>query len=313
MRAVAGSRSGGGSGSPLRLGTYSIVARDPGSGELGVAVQSHWFSVGSVVTWAEGGVGAVATQAMAQITYGPGALSLLREGADAPGALAELLAADRHSDIRQVAIVDAHGGVATHTGVDCIEHAGHITGEQVSCQANIMVSESVWPAMLEAYHGATGPLAQRLLTALDAGEAAGGDARGRQSAALLVVPAVGEPWERVATLRVDDHPEPLRELRRLLALRDAYRMAEQAELLAAEGDHDAAAELHRRAAELAPGSHELLFWGALAAAQAGDMASAVLQAREAISMRPAWLTLLSRLPQSVAPAAPALLRALDQR
>jgi len=296
----------------LRLGTYSIVARDPASGELGVAVQSHWFSVGSVVTWAEPGVGAVATQAMAQITYGPLALNLMREGADAASALAELLAADAHSELRQVAIVDARGGVATHTGADCIAHAGHIAGEQVSCQANIMVSESVWPAMLEAYRGASGPLAQRLLAALDAGEAAGGDARGRQSAALLVVPAAGEPWERVVTLRVDDHPEPLPELRRLLALRDAYRMAEQAELLAAAGDHDAAAELHRRAAELAPDSHELRFWGALAAAQAGDMESAVMQARAAISMRPAWLRLLSCLPPSVAPAAPALLRALDQ-
>jgi uncharacterized Ntn-hydrolase superfamily protein len=174
-----------------------------------------------------------------------------------------------------------------------------------------MVSDSVWPAMLDAYHGAAGPLAQRLLAALDAGEAAGGDARGRQSAALLVVPAAGEPWERRVTLRVDDHPEPLPELRRLLVLRDAYGMAEQAEQLAAAGDHDAAARLHRRAAELAPDSHELRFWGALAAAQAGDLETAVAEAQAAISMRPAWLTLLSHLPESVAPAAPALLRALE--
>jgi uncharacterized Ntn-hydrolase superfamily protein len=295
----------------MRLGTYSIVARDAESGELGVAVQSHWFSVGSIVTWAEPGVGAIATQATAQVSYGPDALALMREGADAPTALGELLAADPHSQLRQVAVVDARGGVASHTGADCIAHAGHVAADQASCQANIMVSDSVWPAMLDAYHAATGPLAQRLLAALDAGEAAGGDARGRQSAALLVVPAAGEPWQRLVTLRVEDHPEPLGELRRLLVLRDAYRMAEDAEQLAAAGDHDNAARLHRRAADLAPDSHELRFWGALAAAQAGDLETAVAEARVAISMRPAWLTLLSRLPESVAPAAPALLHALE--
>jgi len=295
----------------IRLGTYSIVARDPSSGELGVAVQSHWFSVGSVVTWAQPGIGAVATQATVKISYGPEALDLLRGGADASTALSRLLAADPGAELRQVAVLDGAGRVAAHTGSECIAHAGHVTGEQVSCQGNIMVCEAVWPAMLDAYVNAAGPLADRLLSALDAGEAAGGDARGRQSAALLVVPAGGEPWERLVELRVEDHPEPLRELRRLLVLRDAYRVAEEAQVLAAAGDFARAADRHREAAALAPDSHELLFWGALAAAQAGDLETAVGQARAAIAMRPAWRELLMVLPPSIAPAAPALLRALE--
>jgi uncharacterized Ntn-hydrolase superfamily protein len=298
--------------SRLRLGTYSIVARDPDSGALGVAVQSHWLSVGSIVTWAEPGVGAVATQATAQISYGPGALELMRDGSDARTALDQLLAADPGAQLRQVAVIDATGSTATHTGSDCIGFAGHITGRQVSCQANIMASEAVWPAMLEAYTAASGPLAERLLAALDAGEAAGGDARGRQSAALLVVPSTGEPWETFISLRVEDHPEPLTELRRLLELRSAYQVAEQAEHLAAAGDYAGAAAQHRRAAELAPDSHELRFWAALAAAQAGDLETATAEMRTAISMRPAWREVLSRVPPSIAPAAQTLASALDE-
>jgi uncharacterized Ntn-hydrolase superfamily protein len=295
----------------LRLGTYSIVARDPESGELGVAVQSHWLSVGSVVTWAQAGIGAVATQATANVSYGPRGLELMRAGADAPTALTALLASDSAAQLRQVCLVDATGSVATHTGAECIPCAGHVTGEQVSCQANIMVSDSVWTAMLEAYQTAAAPLAHKLLAALDAAEAVGGDARGRQSAALLVVPASGEAWRRVVELRVEDDGEPLRELRRLLALRDAYDVAERAEELSAAGDLAGAAELHRRAAEMAPQSHELLMWGALAAANAGDLEAALAPARKAIKIRPAWRELLSRMPPSVAPAAAALLRALE--
>src|ERR1700730_7764461 len=159
--------------------TYSIVARDPPTGELGVAVQSHWFSVGTVVTWAEAGVGAVATQSFPEPAYGPQALALLTTGLDASTALAALIAADADRERRQVAIVDAGGKIAVHTGEGCIAEAGHATGAAVSVQANMMASASVWPAMLDAYMAAQGEFAERLLAALDAGEAAGGDVRGR--------------------------------------------------------------------------------------------------------------------------------------
>lgn len=297
----------------MRIGTYSIVARDPETGELGVAVQSHWFSVGSVVTWAQPGVGAVATQALAEISHGPRALELMAAGASAPAALAELLASDPGAQLRQVALVDAAGATATHTGADCIPAAGHAVGDQVSCQANIMVSDGVWPAMLEAYTGSTGPLAHRLLAALEAGEAAGGDARGRQSAAMLVVPAAGHVWEKVLELRVEDDPDPLAELRRLLGVRDAYAYAERAEAMEADGDHAGARALRIRSLELAPDSHELRFWAAIAAANAGDLDTAVADARAAIALRPAWAEILPRMPRSVAPGVQALIEALSQR
>ncbi len=189
--------------------TYSIVARDPQTGELGVAVQSHWFGVGPLVPWARPGVGAAATQANVRVAYGPEALELLASGVGAEEALARLTAADPGAAGRQLAIVDAHGGVAAHTGSACMDFAGHVTGDQVSCQANIMANATVWSRMLETFSTAAGPLASRLLAALDAAEAAGGDIRGRQSAALLVVPAAGEWWETNVSLRVEDHPEPL--------------------------------------------------------------------------------------------------------
>ncbi len=290
--------------------TYSIVARDAETGQLGVAVQSHWFSVGSVVTWAAPGVGAVATQAIAEISYGPRALELMRGGADAHAALAQLTSADPGVELRQVAVIDAAGTTAAHTGADCIAHAGHIAGEQVSCQANIMVSESVWPAMLDAYAGARGSLAWRLLAALDAGEAQGGDARGAQSSALLVVPAGGEPWQQVVSLRVEDNPAPLLELRRLLGVHDAYERAQSAEALTAAGDHAGAMAMFRAAAELAPDNDELRFWGALAAARAGEPDTALAEIRAVIAVRPAWREVLGNMPASVAPAAAGLLDAL---
>ena len=206
--------------------TYSIVARDPATGELGVAVQSHWFSVGSVVTWAEPGVGAVATQSFVEVSYGPLGLELMQAGKTAEQALAALLAADPHPQVRQVAMVDRHGNVAAHTGDSCIAAAGHQTGEQYSVQANLMERDTVWGAMARAYESAEGDLAERLMASLEAAEAEGGDIRGRQSAAILVVPAAGEgrPWrETVVDLRVEDHPRPLAELRRLLRVHRAYQ------------------------------------------------------------------------------------------
>ncbi|HEX3802202.1 MAG TPA: DUF1028 domain-containing protein [Solirubrobacteraceae bacterium] len=284
--------------------TYSIVARDQQSGELGVAVQSHWFSVGPLVPWARPGVGAVATQANALVDYGPRALDLMAAGASASEALAQLTAADAGVAGRQVAIVDANGETAAYTGAACIPFAGHVTGEQVSCQANIMANTSVWPQMLWAFSAADGPLAGRLLAALDAAEAAGGDLRGRQSAAILVVPAAGAQWDTVVSLRVEDHPEPLTELRRLLHQHDAYELASRGDEHANEGRHDEAAELYRLASELAPGNHELLFWSGLGSVLSGDVDRGVALVREAIALHPGWAELLPRLSPEVAPGAP---------
>jgi uncharacterized Ntn-hydrolase superfamily protein len=292
--------------------TYSIVARDPVTGELGVAVQSHWFSVGPIVPWARPGVGAVATQANAEISYGPKALALMSEGHDATAALAALVAEDPAGATRQVAVVDAKGRVAAHTGEQCMAFAGDCQGDGVSCQANIMASERVWPAMLEAYERGEGSLTARLLAALDAAEAEGGDIRGRQSAAILVAPAEGEGWETVISLRVEDHPQPLAELARLVRLHDAYALADEGDGLAGSGRHDEAAVLYARAAELAPDAHELRFWAGLGAAQAGDMERALADVRAAIAAQPSWAVLIGRLPPEVAPSAAAVARALRE-
>jgi uncharacterized Ntn-hydrolase superfamily protein len=201
--------------------TYSLVARDAETGELGVAVQSCSFGTGRVVPWAAAGVGAVATQSFTLPSYGPLGLEALRGGAAPAEALAELVAADELRDFRQVAFVDAQGRTASHTGAGCIPAAGARAGEGFSAQGNMLRSDEVWQAAAEGYEGAAGSLAERLLAGLDAAEAAGGDFRGRQAGAILVVAAEGsgEIWgDRVVDVRVDDHPEPLRELRRLLRL-----------------------------------------------------------------------------------------------
>lgn len=286
--------------------TYSIVARDSTTGELGVAVQSHFFSVGSVVTWARPGIGAVATQANAEVAYGPRLLDLLAGGDVPVAALDLLLAEDPAAQTRQVAVVDAIGRVAAHTGTGCIPLAGHLTGEGFSCQANIMASERVWPEMAAAFSSARGPLCERLMAALEAAEQAGGDLRGRQSAAILVVPAQGEPWRCEMSLRVEDDPEPLAELRRLMSIHAAYRLASQADTLAGKGRHGDAAELFRQASELEPANHELRFWRAIGAAEQGDLDLAVAEATVAIAAHPPWLRLLATLPAEVAPSAPAL-------
>lgn len=290
--------------------TYSIVAHDAATGELGVAVQSHWFSVGSIVTWARPGVGAVATQANAEASYGPRALDLMAAGVSSSDALAQLLAEDPSASSRQVAVMDARGQAAAHTGPECMPFAGHVVAHGVSCQANIMASARVWPAMLESFQGSQGPLAERLVGALDAGEEAGGDLRGRQSAALLVVGPEGEPWRTRVSLRVEDHPEPLVELQRLLALHEAYRLAGAADELVGEGRHDEAAGLYCRASALAPENHELQLWAGLGAAQGGDLDRGAREVQAAIAAHPPWRDLLERLPPEVAPSAPAVLARL---
>jgi uncharacterized Ntn-hydrolase superfamily protein len=229
--------------------TYSIVARDPETGELGVAVQSRAFNTGAVVPWGAPGVGVVATQSYTEQSYGPLGLDLLRAGKSPVEALAALVAADHEPQYRQVAILDAEGRVAVHVGEACIPAAGYATGEGFSAQANMVASERVWEAMAEAFAGSDGPLEERLLDALDAAEAAGGDWRGRQAAGILVVAGEGQHWEREVDLRVDDHPEPLAELRRLVQLRKAYRAMRGPPGPSAE-DLEAVHDLDRRLAQI---------------------------------------------------------------
>jgi uncharacterized Ntn-hydrolase superfamily protein len=293
----------------MRRGTYSIVARDAGSGELGVAVQSHWFSVGSVVSWARPGVGAVATQSVAEVAHGPNALEQMAGGLDAAGAIAAVLAPDPQAGYRQLGAVDANGGAAAHTGEGCIPFAGEVVGEGFTCQANMMAAETVPAAMAAAYRAADGDLAARLLAALLAAEGEGGDVRGRQSAALLVVPAAGEAWRARFDVRIEDHADPLGELQRLLRLARAYEMAGEADELAAEGEHESATRLYVAAAELAPEADELTFWAGLGVA-ARDPARGAELVRAAAAQKASWLTLLERLPEDLAPTAAAVRNAL---
>jgi uncharacterized Ntn-hydrolase superfamily protein len=281
--------------------TYSIVARDPKTGELGVAVQSHWFSVGSIVTWAEAGVGAIATQSFVDPGYGPRGLELLKRGVSASDALAQLVKADEQQDVRQVAIIDAQGRVAAHTGRKAIAAAGHHVGTQYSVQANLMANAKVWPAMSAAYEKATGDLADRLLAALDAAEAVGGDIRGRQSAAILIVKptSTGKPWsgaDRVYDLRVEDHAEPLKELRRLVRLQRAYIRANRGDELMSEQKVDEALKEYAAAATIAPEIVELPFWQAVTLASIGREAEARPIFQAVFAKEPAWADLVPRLP-----------------
>jgi uncharacterized Ntn-hydrolase superfamily protein len=279
--------------------TYSIVARDDRSGELGVAVQSHYFGVGSIVSWAEAGVGAIATQSVAEPAYGPRGLELMRAGASAPEALHRLLADDRQEPVRQVAFVDRHGRVAVHTGARCIREAGHRVADGVSAQANIMERPTVPDAMIKAYRAAAGDLAERLLAALDAAEDEGGDLRGHQAAALLVVAPKpsGRPAEdRPIDLRVDDHPDPVRELRRLLGLRRAYQRVDLGDELAAAGELEAALTEYAAAHSGQPGSAELAFWHGVALATNGREQEARAMLEQAYREGEGWRELLRRLP-----------------
>ena len=295
----------------MRHGTYSIAARDAGSGELGVAVQSHWFSVGSVCSWVRAGVGAVATQSVIEPAYGPRGLDGMAAGATAAVALRDLLADDVVAAMRQVAFVDARGEVSVHTGDECIPCAGHAVGDGVTCQANMMLRDDVPVAMLDAYRESAGPLADRLLAALQAAEAAGGDLRGRQSAALVVAPPHGEPWLRSVDVRVDDHEDPLGELARLLRLQRAYGMATAADELQAAGHTEEAASRYREAAEIARESDELLFWAGLAVATE-DVDAGVDLVRRVLARNPRWRVMLDRVSPGFAPAAPVVREALGR-
>ncbi len=276
--------------------TYSIVARDPATGELGVAVQTYWFGVGSMVPWLEPGVGAVATQSFVEPSYGPKGLDLMRSGAGAPNALATLLAADEGRELRQVAMVDANGVVSAHTGDLCCEAAGNVAGDNVSCQANMMEKDTVWAAMLAAYTKASGDLADRMMAALLAAEAEGGDIRGRQSAALRVVPGPGaQPWERSVDLNVDDHERPLDELARLLHVHRAWAALSDASDAADKGDDDSAKSLYEHAMELQPDDPQIAFWAATFFAESGDEVRAKELFEMARSREPRYGDFLSRL------------------
>lgn len=279
--------------------TFSIVARDPETGQLGVAVQSHWFSTGSIVTWAQPGVGAVATQSMVEVSYGPLGLSGLRSGKKPGEILSDLLQKDAEREMRQVAIVDTNGDIAVHTGSHCIAEAGHQTGTQYSVQANMMLKNTVWPAMAAAYEKASGDLAERMLAALDAAQAEGGDIRGKQSAAMLVVSGehTDEPWKGILVdLRVEDHPEPLIELRRLLKVQRAYEAMNRGDAYLSEGKVKEAFQAYEQGASLAPEIDELPFWQAVTLADTGRVEEALPIFARLFKAEPNWALLLQRLP-----------------
>lgn len=278
--------------------TYSIVARDKETGQLGVAVQSHYFQVGPVVPWALAGVGAVATQSMVNISFGPLGIEYMRLGYGSQQALRALLAGDDQPEGRQVALVDAAGNVAVHTGEKCIPAAGHRAGDGFSCQANLMEKDTVWDAMHEAYTTTDAPLAERMMAALDAAEAEGGDIRGKQSAAMLVVTGkpTGHSWEdRIIDLRVEDAPEPLAELRRLLRIKRAYMTLSDAESIDKERNKDAAMAAVRRATTMAPDMVEIHFWAGLSLAEDGQLDEGCRLMAHAVAKDKRWIETLNRL------------------
>ena len=281
--------------------TYSIVARDPATGEMGVAVQSHYFSVGPIVPWAEAGIGAVATQSLVLVDYGPNGLALMRAGKSAPEALDSLKKADPNPAVRQVAMVDAQGRVAAHTGSGAIPAAGHQVGNQYSVQANLMDKPTVWPAMAKAFEAAEGDLAERMVQALEAAEKEGGDIRGRQSAAILIVKATstGKPWvDRVMDLRVEDHPQPLVELRRLINLRRAYNAEDAGDNAIAAKQPEEALRQYEAAARLAPEVVELQFWAAVSMYTNGREKEARDVFRKVFAKERRWAELVPRLAEA---------------
>ncbi len=281
--------------------TYSIVARDPESGRFGVAIQTCWPFVGAGCPWVESGIGAVVTQSFTEIAHGPNGLARLRAGEAATDALASLLAADPGAEVRQVGIVDARGRAAAHTGSRCVFAAGHVSADGVSIQANMMERLSVWPAMLAAYQGSDGDFVDRLLAALRAAEAEGGDIRGRQSAVLIVSGAPGDPpWKREVDLRVDDHPAPLDELERLVRLHRGYEALDRAEERGSAGDMVGALAASMEASRLAPGDTQVMVWQAIGMASSGMVEPAREHLAAATATNPRWPDFLRRFAASAA-------------
>jgi uncharacterized Ntn-hydrolase superfamily protein len=276
--------------------TYSIVAFDPETGELGAAVQSRWFAAGAVVPWLRPGVGAIASQSFADPRYGYEGIELLADGLAPATVLERLIAADPSPDVRQVGIVDARGRTAAWTGDRCVEAAGHLTAENVSVQANMMERATVWPAMLAAYAAAEGDLAERLLAALRAAEAEGGDVRGRQAAGLVVAPGGPDrpPWATRFDVRVDDSPAPLDELARVLRVARAYEAYGDASDAAEAGRVDEALPLMEKAAALAPEDDQIRLWQAVYVFVAGDEARGRDLYRSALADEPRGVEHLRR-------------------
>src|SRR6202158_470466 len=295
--------------------TYSIVARDKKTGEFGVAVQSHYFQVSPAVPWALAGVGAVATQSMVNLSYGPLGLEFLQAGYTAEQTLKALTAGDPRAEVRQCAIVDAAGNVAAHTGTKCIPAAGHHVGDGFSCQANLMEKDTVWNAMAAAFEGTDAPLAERMMAALEAAEAEGGDIRGKQSAAMLVGAGTntGRPWgDRIIDRRVEDAAEQLPELRRLLRIKRAYMTAGDADQLEESGDKHAAAAKLQEALAIAPEMIELRFMAGTTMAGAGDIDGGSALIAEAMAKDGRWLETVRRL-AAVAVVKPELAAAIEAR
>lgn len=287
---------------PLRpVHTYSIVARDAATGELGVAVQSHWFSVGSLVLWAEPGIGAVATQSFVDPNYGPLGLQLMRAGKTAEEALEALLTVDEHADVRQVGMIDADGVVANHTGSRAIAEHCDVKGDDFTAQANLMMLPTVCDAMAKAFATTDGDLAERLMVALEAAQTEGGDIRGEQSAAILVVSgdASAPPWGgRIIDLRVEDHSDPLGEMRRLLTVARAYNLMNEGDGYMAADEIDKAVAAYAAASELVPENHEMIFWHAVTLADAGRLDDSLPLFEQAFALWPKWREVVTRLPAS---------------
>ena len=266
---------------------------------MGVAVQSHWFSVGSIVVWGEAGVGVVATQSFVDPAYGPLGLELMRAGKTARQALEGILASDPGREVRQVAMLDARGSVAVHTGKKCIQAAGHVEGEQFTVQANLMLNDKVWPSMAKAYRETKGDLADRMLAALDAAQEVGGDIRGKQSAAILIVSAksTGKPWnDHIMDLRVEDHSEPLKELRRIVNIHRAYQHMNNGDLAVEKNDIDGALREYGTAERMFPENLEMKYWHAVALVNVGRLEESLPLFKTVFNSDPNWITLTHRLP-----------------
>jgi uncharacterized Ntn-hydrolase superfamily protein len=282
--------------------TYSIIARDPKTGQMGVGVQSHWFSVGSVVPWGKAGIGVIATQAMCNISFGPRGLDLLEKGRSPEKTINILLKDDEGREYRQVAILNSKGSVATHTGKNCIKHAGHLLGNDYSVQANMMLNDTVWSAMGNAYEKYTNlPLAERIIEALNAAQNAGGDIRGKQSAALLIID--GKPtknrWEDpLINLRVEDHQEPLRELSRLLTVYRAYEYMNKGDVAIEKNEMDIALKEYASAQELFPDNPEMKFWTAVSLANNKKLNESISIFSDIFKKENNWRLLLERLPET---------------
>ncbi len=278
--------------------TYSIVARDSVTGEMGVAVQSHWFSVGSLVAWGEAGVGVVATQSFINPSFGPRGLALLKQGLSPEQVVKYLTESDDGRDVRQLAILDSKGRVAAYTGKNCIPEAGHITGKNFSVQANLMLKNTVWKAMADAFENTKAPLAERMIAALEAAQNEGGDIRGKQSAAILVVKgkSTGKVWEdRLIDLRVEDNPEPVKELKRLLKIHRAYEHMNNGDHAVETGNMELAMKEYSKAEEMFPGNEEMKFWHAVTLVNINKIDEALPLFKQVFAKNKNWKTLLPRL------------------